>query len=99
RRRVEDADLGAIIEAFEKHNMSYPFLLPVTRKEAPDYHQIVKKPMSLSMIKARYNNHEYDGKVGMKNFIKDFELIFSNAFTYNRKSSLVYKLAEEVQEF
>jgi len=98
-RSVTGKDLGLIIESFEQHNKSFPFLHPVTKKEAPDYHQVIKQPMSLSVIKARYKNHEYDGKKGMKKFLKDFELIFSNAFSYNQNSSFVYKLAEDLEGF
>lgn len=40
-----------IIEKLINHKYSEPFLKPVTKKIAPDYFEIIKKPMDLSSIK------------------------------------------------
>lgn len=66
----------------EKIEISYLFLKPVLRKEAPDYHRIVKRPMDLSTIKEKVRNLEYKNRI---DFRHDMWQITFNAHLYNDK--------------
>lgn len=89
RRRGGGGEVGLanilenIVEILkEKIEISYLFLKPVLRKEAPDYHRIVKKPMDLSTIKEKVRNLEYKSR---KDFRHDMWQITYNAHLYNDK--------------
>src|SRR6266511_2956909 len=59
---------------------SVPFLKKVNPKDAPDYHQIITKPMDLSIISKRMKNIQYNSK---KEFSDDLYLIYDNCLLYN----------------
>ena len=42
--------------------ISCPFLKPVTKREAPDYLDIVASPMDLSTMRAKVRNMEYKSR-------------------------------------
>ncbi|EKX54685.1 hypothetical protein GUITHDRAFT_41687, partial [Guillardia theta CCMP2712] len=60
---------------------SEPFKKPVTKREAPDYHAIIKKPICLNDVKKKLDKNEYEGNV--REFMSDMALIFINAMQYN----------------
>lgn len=60
--------------------ISYLFLKPVTKKEAPDYLDIVANPMDLSTIRAKVRNMEYKSR---EEFRHDVWQITYNAHIYN----------------
>lgn len=66
----------------DKLDVSYLFLKPVTKKEAPDYLRIVKKPMDLSTIREKVRNLEYKSRL---DFRHDMWQITFNAHLYNDK--------------
>uniref|UniRef100_A0A164ZGS7 Transcription initiation factor TFIID subunit 1 n=1 Tax=Daucus carota subsp. sativus TaxID=79200 RepID=A0A164ZGS7_DAUCS len=66
----------------QKIEISYLFLKPVLRKEAPDYHRIVKRPIDLCTIKEKARNLEYKSR---REFRHDVWQITYNAHLYNDK--------------
>lgn len=62
--------------------MSYLFLKPVTKKEAPDYLDVVKRPMDLSTIREKVRRLEYKNR---GEFRRDVCQITYNAHLYNDK--------------
>ncbi|XP_009614597.1 transcription initiation factor TFIID subunit 1 isoform X1 [Nicotiana tomentosiformis] len=85
RRRAGEVGLSNILEEIVdtlKSNVevSYLFLKPVTRKEAPDYHKYVKRPMDLSTIKEKARKLEYKNR---GQFRHDVAQITINAHIYN----------------
>jgi hypothetical protein len=36
-----------------------PFKKPVTKREAPDYHTVIKRPMALNDVKKKVDKNEY----------------------------------------
>ncbi|KAL8107678.1 transcription initiation factor TFIID subunit 1-like [Apium graveolens] len=89
RRRGGGGEVGLanilenIVEILKaKIQISFLFLKPVLRKEAPDYHRIVKRPMDLSTIKDKVRNLEYKSR---KDFRLDLWQIKYNAHLYNDK--------------
>ena len=72
-----------------------PFRIPVdpTALQIPDYFDIIKNPMDMSQIKTKLDNGEYKDPW---EFVDDVWLMFENAWTYNRKTSRVYKYCSKV---
>lgn len=60
--------------------ISYLFLKPVTKKDAPDYLDIIKRPMDLSTIREKVRNMEYKSR---EDFRHDVWQIAYNAHKYN----------------
>ncbi len=79
-----------------QHRYGNIFHNPIKKTEAPDYHDIVKRPMDLKTIKARVK----DGLIANSlEFQRDIYLMFANAMMYNRPGSDVHNMAEEVSGF
>ncbi|XP_003743492.1 bromodomain adjacent to zinc finger domain protein 1A [Galendromus occidentalis] len=76
-----------ILETLVKDNLSFPFRRPVTKKEAPDYFDIIEHPMDLSTIQSSLNNMGYQHN---KQFIDDILLMFRNCERYNDERSSMY---------
>ncbi|KAG0151063.1 hypothetical protein CROQUDRAFT_668155 [Cronartium quercuum f. sp. fusiforme G11] len=56
------------------------FLSRVKKADAPDYYDIIKKPMDLGTVLKKVKSGHYKTK---SQFIEDVELIWSNCFLYN----------------
>ena len=66
---------------------------PVKVSDAPDYYDIVKRPIDLKTIKAKIR----DGRVtDSHEYQRDVFLMFANSMMYNQPDSDLYKMAEEV---
>jgi bromodomain-containing protein 8 len=77
-----------------QHRNGNIFHNPIRPSEAPDYHEIVKRPMDLKTIK---NRIKYNEIADAAQYQRDIYLMFMNAMMYNRPNSDIYKLAEEVR--
>ncbi|PCH41021.1 hypothetical protein WOLCODRAFT_16834 [Wolfiporia cocos MD-104 SS10] len=76
-----------------QHRNGNIFHNPIRKIEAPDYHDIVKRPMDLKTVKARIK----DGLISNSlEFQRDVYLMFANAMMYNRPGSEIYNMAEEM---
>ena len=73
-----------------------PFRVPVdpTALGIPDYFDIIKKPMDMSQIKKKL---DIGGYTDPWQFVGDVYLMFENAWTYNRKTSRVYRYCTKVR--
>lgn len=80
--------LYTLLEQISKHASSWPFNRPVTLKEVPDYHQIIKTPMDFAKIKSRLNMGHYKTDYDVMN---DIQLVFSNCDLYNSSGSEIYR--------
>jgi bromodomain-containing protein 8 len=79
-----------------QHRNGNIFHNPIKPSEAPDYHEIIKRPMDLKTIKARIK----DGVIRTStDFQRDVYLMFANAMMYNRPGSDIALMAEEVDIF
>lgn len=77
-----------------QHRNGNIFHNPIKTSEAPDYYDIVKRPMDLKTIKARIR----DGQIASSDeFQRDVYLMFANSLMYNRPGSDIYNMAEEVR--
>lgn len=59
---------------------STPFLNRVSKREAPNYYEIIKKPMDLNTVMRKLRTLQYNSK---KQFVDDLMLIWQNCLTYN----------------
>jgi hypothetical protein len=76
-----------------QHRNGNIFHNPIKKSEAPDYYDIVKRPMDLKTIKA----HIREGQIASSaEFQRDVYLMFANSLMYNRPGSDIYTMAEEV---
>ncbi|KAI0092415.1 hypothetical protein BDY19DRAFT_924232 [Irpex rosettiformis] len=99
RRRAQAPDkkfqnvIGMLHSTISQHRYGNIFHNPIKKSEAPDYHDIVKRPMDLKTIKARVK----DGLISNSlEFQRDIYLMFANAMMYNRPGSDVHNMAEEM---
>ncbi|XP_027757727.1 ATPase family AAA domain-containing protein 2-like isoform X1 [Empidonax traillii] len=61
-----------------------PFMKPVDPEEAPNYKAVIKQPMDLSTVLSKIDMHQY---LTAEDFLKDIDLICSNALQYNSYKS------------
>ncbi|KAJ5624695.1 hypothetical protein N7510_001004 [Penicillium lagena] len=64
------------------------FQRSVNKRIVPDYYDIIKEPMALSILKQKINKREYKQ---FGDFVRDCALIPHNAQTYNRPKSQAYE--------
>eukprot|EP01053_Blabericola_migrator_P008394 Blabericola_migrator_1__8393@NODE_436_length_8493_cov_87_644434_g342_i0_p2_GENE_NODE_436_length_8493_cov_87_644434_g342_i0NODE_436_length_8493_cov_87_644434_g342_i0_p2_ORF_typecomplete_len585_score97_40Bromodomain/PF00439_25/6e28Acetyltransf_1/PF00583_25/1_1e04Acetyltransf_1/PF00583_25/1_9e03Acetyltransf_1/PF00583_25/2_6e10Acetyltransf_10/PF13673_7/3_5e03Acetyltransf_10/PF13673_7/1_6e03Acetyltransf_10/PF13673_7/6e10Acetyltransf_7/PF13508_7/4_5e03Acetyltransf_7/PF13508_7/2_8e06Acetyltransf_9/PF13 len=83
-----------IVDLMSRHETSWPFRKPVTKQEAPDYHEHIKHPMDISTIRKNAKNKLYRSKA---EFGEHLKLMFNNCRYYNMPSSIYYKLADELE--
>jgi transcription initiation factor TFIID subunit 1 len=73
--------LERIVASLREHKeISYLFLKPVTKKIAPDYFDIIQRPMDLSTIREKVRKVEYKSR---EEFRHDVWQITFNAHQYN----------------
>jgi len=81
-----------------KHHSGYDptklFQRKVNKRSLPDYYEVIKEPMALSMIKTKVAQKEYKD---FSEFVRDFALVPHNAQVYNRQDSQAYVDALEVK--
>ncbi|XP_042461128.1 transcription initiation factor TFIID subunit 1-like isoform X1 [Zingiber officinale] len=101
RRRGGEVELANILESIvenlkDKIEVSYLFLKPVTKKEAPDYLEIIDHPMDLSTIRGKVRNLEYKSR---EDFRHDVWQITFNAHLYNEgRNPTIPPLADDLLE-
>ncbi|KAH0587618.1 hypothetical protein H2248_006389 [Termitomyces sp. 'cryptogamus'] len=87
------AVIGMLHSQISQHRNGNIFHNPIKNSEAPDYHEIVKRPMDLKTIKMKVK----DGSIGNSlEFQRDIMLMFANAMMYNRPGSDVHTMAEDM---
>ncbi|KAL6206826.1 hypothetical protein ACLB2K_024072 [Fragaria x ananassa] len=90
--------LECIVESLRARiEISYLFLKPVSKKEAPDYRNIIQHPMDLSTIKVKVRNLEYKSR---EQFRQDVWQIACNAHRYNDgRNPVIPSLADQLLDF
>lgn len=99
KRRAQDAAkkfervIMMLHSDISNHRNGAIFQNPIKPSEAPDYHEIVKRPMDLKTMKARIKSGHISTST---EFQRDIYLMFANSMMYNKPSSDIYGMAEEV---
>ncbi|KAI9324052.1 hypothetical protein BDR26DRAFT_300078 [Obelidium mucronatum] len=86
----------ALYEALEKTLIelknytehSEPFLVRVSKKDVPDYYDVIKNPMDLGTMTKKLHALEYLSK---EDFSKDLGLIWSNCLHFNQQPESIYR--------
>ncbi|XP_067937082.1 chromatin remodeling regulator CECR2-like [Watersipora subatra] len=76
--------INRILYQLQRDSNCWPFLEPVTTDIAPDYFEIIKNPMDISVMRRKAGKKEYTSKI---QFITDFDLIVENCTKYNGANS------------
>ncbi|ORY26701.1 hypothetical protein BCR39DRAFT_540478 [Naematelia encephala] len=86
--------LLALLDAVSGHRNGNVFLGPVKKSDAPDYYEIIKRPMDLKTIRQRIRDNQV---LSIDEFERDVALMFTNAMMYNSPGSQVYEMAEQMR--
>ncbi|EPY50466.1 RSC complex subunit Rsc1 [Schizosaccharomyces cryophilus OY26] len=86
-RRYRDVNGRQLFAPFER--------LPDPRM-FPEYYQAIRYPMALDVIQKKLNKNQY---TSLDEFVSDFNLMFSNAKSFNDPSSQVYRDADFLQKY
>ncbi|KAF3894196.1 Component of the RSC chromatin remodeling complex (Eurofung) [Trichophyton interdigitale] len=70
------------------HDPSRLFHRSVNKRNVPDYYDVIKEPMALSVLKQKIKSKVY---THFAEFVRDCALIPHNAQTYNRPKSMAYE--------
>jgi bromodomain adjacent to zinc finger domain protein 1A len=79
-----------------KHKDSWPFLKPVSKRDAPDYSTIIQRPMDFSTIKNNINHFKY---ADYTHIVEDVRLVFENCREYNEPGSDIYETGERLHTY
>ncbi|GAX80984.1 hypothetical protein CEUSTIGMA_g8419.t1 [Chlamydomonas eustigma] len=83
------------LQELQKNEDAWPFLLPVTAEEVPDYHTVIKDPIDLSLMESRLKQQNF--YLTLDIFIADFKRMMNNCRLYNSSESIFYKLANKLE--
>ncbi|SCU84587.1 LADA_0D02564g1_1 [Lachancea dasiensis] len=80
QEELYDACEKVVLELRNFTEHSTAFLNKVSKREAPNYYQVIKKPMDLNTVLKKLKTYQYNSKQG---FADDIMLIWKNCLTYN----------------
>ncbi len=69
--------------------LSAPFKTLPSKRELPDYYDVIEEPISLNGIQKKLRAGEYGGNI--QDLYDDLNIMFENCKAYNRKESSLYK--------
>lgn len=78
RQTVLPKRLSEILEALKKEPQAHIFLNRVSKKDAPNYYDVIKEPMDLSTVGKKLHLYR-----GLADFQYDLDLIWNNCLNYN----------------
>ncbi|KAJ3020641.1 hypothetical protein HKX48_000487 [Thoreauomyces humboldtii] len=96
---VSDAKSCAkLLLELSKHASAWPFKAPVdpTVAAAPDYFDIIKRPMDLSTVERKLSSLQYSE---VQDFADDIQLMLNNCFTYNPPTNGIHKLGKSLEQY
>merc|ERR1711997_371455 len=68
--------------------LSEPFMKLPTRKELPDYYEVIRRPVDISKIQVKIDDGKFDD---IDTLEKDFTLLCENAQKYNQEGSIIHE--------
>ena len=84
--------LGSIVKKLIANQMFEIFVVPVSKKDVPDYHKVISNPRCLSDIERMIKN---DGFTTVETFYHEMSIIRNNCKQYNEtRYPDVYALGE-----
>ncbi|KAI5173836.1 hypothetical protein PAEPH01_2060 [Pancytospora epiphaga] len=89
---------GEVLAELEKarhRRYTWPFMQPVTERDAPGYFDVVKNPMDISTIKRKFESGGYGTA---QEFNDDIELMIENCYKFNAPETEVYNCCKEFEK-
>ncbi|GJE93817.1 bromodomain and PHD finger-containing protein [Phanerochaete sordida] len=83
-----------VFEDIKSGDKSEYFLYPVSKVDVPDYHDVIKHPMSWSVIEQKLADHQY---FDLQEFKDDIFLVLDNAMVYNKPDTSYYRAARRIK--
>ncbi|WVR05165.1 hypothetical protein IAU60_002177 [Kwoniella sp. DSM 27419] len=77
-------DLEKLVNEIKASPESVAFQRPVSKRDAPDYYDVIKKPMDLTTILKNVKGRKYKTK---DELARDLNLIWDNCYEYNSSDS------------
>merc|ERR1712226_702538 len=68
--------------------LSEPFWKLPSKKELPDYYEIIRKPVDIAKIQQRIDDDKYDDMAALQ---RDFMLLCENTQKYHEDGSLIFE--------
>merc|ERR1719309_1365198 len=68
--------------------LSEPFIKLPSRKDLPDYYEVIRKPMDITKILTKIDDEKYEDLDALE---KDFMLLCKNTQLYNEDGSLIHE--------
>lgn len=97
-----EARINSVLKGLRKFKHSgggdlkiLPFERLPDKSQMPEYYQEIKNPIAMDLIKKKAKRKKYHS---VDQALKDLELMFENAKTYNVEDSQVYKDAVDLQK-
>ncbi|CAD5115193.1 DgyrCDS4186 [Dimorphilus gyrociliatus] len=87
--------LLGILDRLKSLDTNSFFAEPVSEKEAPQYRELIEKPMDFSTMHEKIETNCY---LSIDDFEEDFSLIIKNCTTYNDKYTIYYRAALKLRD-
>lgn len=93
-RQVWKKSILAVLGKIMQHKHAHLFNSPVSEAVAPEYRDLVYRPMDLGSIKKNIESGHIDSTEGM---LRDINLVFLNAIMYNSSETEIYAMTLAMQ--
>ncbi|KAI9640634.1 histone acetyltransferase [Ciborinia camelliae] len=92
--RPHSTSLRDFLSHLRRTKRAWPFLKPVTKDIAPDYHKVITHPMDLQTMGEKLDKGLYKTP---KAFVDDVKLIISNCREYNEPGTLYHRYSNVLE--
>lgn len=97
RKRFQNIAVN-LIDSILAHRYSLPFLHPVSRRDAPEYYDVIKEPKDLkNILKAVKLKVEPPEYLLVKQLERDIMLMFANCVMYNKSDEDLVRLTRSMK--
>lgn len=88
--------LEDLLNNMMKHKDGWPFDRPITKADAPDYFEIIQKPMDLGTVRSTLLQMKYSCN---QEVLQDIRVVFANCYLYNREDAEEYQCAKRLEKY
>lgn len=88
--------LEDLLNNMMKHKDGWPFDRPITKADAPDYFDIVQRPMDLGTVRSTLLQMKYSCN---QEVLQDIKQVFANCYLYNREDTEEYQCAMRLEKY
>jgi Bromodomain len=92
--KIVKRKLFTVLRGLKDHPSHHIFAQPVTEDDAPDYFEVIERPMDLSKIQRKLDSDEYQS---LSDLCSDVKLMFDNCREYNGDASSYGEAADRFE--